>query len=143
MLAVYSEMSDKDRAMLATKVDVVTVAPGSSVYKQGHVGKCFYVVVQGAVEELFEYTNCETGVKTCEPGPVYLAGQFFGEQALVTESHYPSTMTCIGMILPAVPVVRPTSVLRHRDDVQKRAYYCQSIKMPTGASSWASNEFPR
>jgi CRP-like cAMP-binding protein len=94
-VSLFSDMSDKDRATLATKVDVVTFSPGSSVYKQGSVGKSFFVVVQGAIEELVEQHNEETGVVTCEPGPVYLPGQFFGEQALVTQTCYPSTMTCI------------------------------------------------
>lgn len=67
-VSLFSDMSEKDRSTLATKIDVVAFTPGESVYKHGSKGRCFYVLVQGAVEELFEETNQDTGVVTCQPG---------------------------------------------------------------------------
>ncbi len=93
---MYSDLSEDDRAALAAKVTVMTFPMGGAVYKCGQRGHYLYVVIKGAVEELFEYIDPATGDYKFEPGPVYLSGQFFGEQALITEMPYPSSMTCIG-----------------------------------------------
>ena len=95
-LVYGSDLTEEDRAALAAKVSVITLPVGGSVYKYGQRGHFLYVVIKGAVEELFEHLDPATGDYICEPGPVYMSGQFFGEQALITEMPYPSSMTCIG-----------------------------------------------
>ncbi len=89
-------MTAADRNTLSRRLDVISFEAGDHVYKQGDPGDHFFVVVRGTVEELGVVTDNITGDLSCTPGAMYMTGQYFGEQSLVTETSYPTSMTCIG-----------------------------------------------
>ena len=75
---LFAQLSDHERAVLAERLDVVTVTAGTTMFNHGDPGGALYVVRSGEVEMFFKNDTGERiSLETVGPG------QFFGDISLL------------------------------------------------------------
>jgi uncharacterized membrane protein len=77
-IPLFSLLDDTERALLAERIDVVTLKAGQMVFERGDPGEALYVIRSGRVDI---YITNDTGHRLYleRPGP----GEFFGETSLL------------------------------------------------------------
>jgi sulfate-transporting ATPase len=71
-------LSQKELVQVSSKLDPVTYAPSSIVFKQGDPADKFYIVIKGQVEVVVEHESGQEVVSA-----TLSSGQFFGEMGLL------------------------------------------------------------
>ncbi|HEY2902690.1 MAG TPA: DUF1003 domain-containing protein [Polyangia bacterium] len=75
---LFAQLSDSERAVLAERLDVVTVAAGSTMFNHGDPGDALFVVRSGEVELFFKNDTGERIILETVG-----QGQFFGDISLL------------------------------------------------------------
>ena len=87
-IILFKDLGRWDLARLVNRTMEKTYAPGDVVFQEGHLGRAFFIVVEGSVEVLRR--NPSTGVP--EAVAKFGPGDFFGEMVLLDE--LPRSATC-------------------------------------------------
>ena len=75
---LFAQLSESERAVLAERIDVITVEAGTTMFHHGDPGGTLYVIRSGEVELFFKN---DTGERiTLE---TVAAGEFFGDISLL------------------------------------------------------------
>jgi CRP-like cAMP-binding protein len=101
-LPFFSSMSEQDLAAVAQQTDVISVAAGSVLAREGDLGEQFFVIESGRAEVT------RGGAPVAKLG----AGDFFGEIALIREERRTATVTATS---PMVLIVMTGSSFRSLD----------------------------
>jgi CRP/FNR family cyclic AMP-dependent transcriptional regulator len=100
-LPALAGCSDKELAEVARQVDDWSVTAGTTLTKEGEIGREAFLIVDGRADVVIR------GEKVAELGP----GEFIGEMSMV--DHQPRTATVVAqtpmMLLPSAPASSMTS----------------------------------
>src|SRR5438105_12678958 len=75
---LFADLDDRERAVLAERIDVIKLSEGHVIYQHGEPGDALYVVCAGTVELFFKNDEGER-ILFENVGP----GEFFGEISLL------------------------------------------------------------
>lgn len=87
-IILFKDLGRWDLARLVNRTMEKTYAPGDVVFQEGHLGRAFFIVVEGSVEVLRRNPSTEVPEAVAKFGP----GDFFGEMVLLDE--LPRSATC-------------------------------------------------
>jgi CRP/FNR family cyclic AMP-dependent transcriptional regulator len=87
-IILFKDLGRWDLARLANRTMEKTYAPGDIVFQEGHLGRAFFIVVDGSVEVLRRNPASDVLEAVAKFGP----GDFFGEMVLLDE--LPRSATC-------------------------------------------------
>jgi CRP-like cAMP-binding protein len=90
---VLARLSPASRSELATKVRCLQFSAGTDIVRQGDHGETFYIVLDGEADVL---VSTESGVET--KVATLVAGQCFGERALIEEETRNATVRAQGVL---------------------------------------------
>ncbi|MGC8512797.1 MAG: cyclic nucleotide-binding domain-containing protein [Acidimicrobiales bacterium] len=85
-VGMFSSLNKKELAMVARASDVVSVAPGTEIVREGDFGHEFYLILQGTA------TVRRAGRKVAQLGE----GDYFGELALLDRGPRSATVVADG-----------------------------------------------
>jgi hypothetical protein len=87
IVPILSTLHEKNIYVLSELAKVEVYPPGSIISRQGAIGHCFYIVLNGILEEKEENNNCvDEHNKEKDSNIIYSYSDSFGESTLISET---------------------------------------------------------